>query len=446
MMLRKKIKYFLFSVFFLSLILNAESPKKTAGQYLYLQMEEASFSPRAKLIFLMDQISHQTNLVLPYNHLQKKSFPVTISYLPKDKLSGFELKIRKNGSYNIRLPDTITVFQRDPELIYRLTGLFLLARNGMGAELEPEIRNTWFVVGLARYYQREFQQVKTPFTSYYPAAYVLTSYRKYPSLHSLLTTPLMPDDGMPRLLYEEYSELLVHACQKKGLFHKGLLSTLLNGIKRNGKKFNMEKTFRDTFQKIAAHKKKEFNADDWFRESITFHLSWNFLPESAFALEQAYQKAIQFTASAKGNSKDKKPQIISGNLHDLVRESRKLRSPGEAAASMAKNIFEITRFASPDMVHPLHNVRIALLHFGQNQNDETAKALLAADKNFYAAIERNLLLEKFLAESEIRGVVPSAQYYYSLRRMNYYEHSVTTSYIKQLSEFMRLTIERNLLP
>jgi len=84
----------------------------------------------------------------------------------------------------------------------------------------------------------------------------------------------------------------------------------------------------------------------------------------------------------------------------------------------------LTRSAPPDLRIPLSDVRAALQVFSHDPQERTGRALLEAERRFFRALERNLVLEKFLRETETACVSPSARYYLTFSLIDYEKQAV----------------------
>ncbi|MBQ6597989.1 MAG: hypothetical protein IJH79_10600, partial [Lentisphaeria bacterium] len=201
-------RYFAIFISAAAVFLTGVGPAAAEDGVLYvLNYENAATSPRARVVNLTERLKRlaRQSLRLPKSRRGREIF-ATLSDGRKEKL--FTYRTDKRGNLRIILPNSYEKLWQKPETLPMLIGWYLFGYAAKDPELEKNFRNSWFTVGLSRKVMGEMNLVRTPFAGYFPAAYTLTSASRYPTLQSLLETELLPEDTAPRLIYEEYCELL----------------------------------------------------------------------------------------------------------------------------------------------------------------------------------------------------------------------------------------------
>ena len=414
------------------------------GAFYVLNYENAATSPRARVVNLTERLKRlaRQSLRLPKSRRGREIF-ATLSDGRKEKL--FTYRTDKRGNLRIILPNTYDKLLKEPGRLPMLTGWYLFGHAAKDPELEKVFRNSWFVVGLSRKALGEMNLVRTPFAGYFPAAYTLTSASRYPTLQSLLETELLPEDTAPRLIYEEYCELLVMICARNGLFRGGMLYRLLDDLEKDPSRKDMPKLFRQhsrrilekrnpkIFKQIANDTELKAAYETWFRKELDELLNYGFLPASAEKIESGYLKAVRFESPLKpqeqksdenqpdGKKSAEKPaaETVSGALAELIANYPKLAAPEKTAAEIIGRLSRLRQMSPPDLKIPLTSVRIALQSFSAKPSDHTGKALLQAEQDFFKALENHLVLVKFLAEAEVACVSPAARYYLTFSLIDY---------------------------
>jgi len=322
--------------------------------------------------------------------------------------------------------------------------------------LEKHLRDSWFVVGLSRKVMGEMNPVRTPFSGYFPAAYALTSVSRYPTLQSLLETPLTPDDTAPRLIYEEYCELLVMICARNGLFRAGLLYRLLDDFGKKPQRRDMPELFR-AYTRTALEKRapKIFKAnvnntglkeayEIWFRKELDDILNYTFLPASAEKIENIYLKTVRFEGRLKpkekkqGKQEEEKSETIRGGLMELTANYGKLETPEIIVSDIIGGLARLLQMSPPDLKIPLSDVRNALQTFSAEASNRNGSALLKAEQTFFQALEHHLVLEKFLSETETACVSPAARYYLTFSLIDFRKQPDQQP-LKSLTELLERT-------
>ena len=477
-MLQKFRKYFsgglpLLLFLWSPLLLTGTPLPAPVSKYYPVRFEDPHVSPRARTIVLVNRLRKDIMQCLPAT-TRNGAIPrkITFLYEKGNPVEVFSIRKNKHGNYTVALPENCEDLLNLKDALPELCAWMLAASAGMDPEKAGEIRHSWYVTGIARKLLRFVTPVKSPFTQYFPSAYVLTSHDRYPPLKSLLNQELSGEDSCARLLYEEYSELLVLICIRQGLFRKGLLPFLMEKTRMGENRKDMAVYFQDfAFRHLGTEKKgkrlfklrtgKETHAEEvleqFFRRETEKILNWNFLPGSALKLEKHYRKATTFEAPLKkeknkenntvriagkkyfqknsrevssGGSTPETP-TLRGDLLRLTRVYPELADEASPALKMALETGKIAFMASPDLLPALLEVRSALLAFAGAQTSATVRRLQQADANFHRALERNVLLEKFLEETERKVLSASIRYYATLTLLE-------KDPVKELPTFRRL--------
>jgi len=443
------------------------------GEFYVLNYENAATSPRARLVSLTERLKRlsRQSLHLPKSRKAREIF-ATLSDGKKEKL--FTYRMDKRGNMRIILPNSYEKLWVEPAALPRLTGWYLFGHAAKNPDLEKSFRNSWFVVGLSRKVMGEMNVVRTPFAGYFPAAYVLTSISRYPSLQSLLETELLPEDTVPRLIYEEYCELLVMICARSGLFRAGLLARLLDDLEKDPSRRDMPELFRKhsrkalekrapkIFRGIATNDQLKTAYETWFRKELDELLNYGFLPASAEKIETIYQKTVRFESPVKTEEKnaggkqderkntvgkpsgkkqkeeDRTADTVSGGLEELIANYQKLEVPERTAADIIGGISRLQHMSPPDLKIPLSNIRNALQTFAARPTLRNGNVLLQTEQEFFKALEYHLALEKFLAKTEVGCVSPAARYYLTFSLIDY-ERKPEQQPLRGLAELLENT-------
>lgn len=438
-------RYFAIFIFAAAFFLaGAGSAAAADGDFYVLNYENAATSPRARVVNLTERLKRlsRQSLRLPKSRRGREIFAM-LSDGRKEKL--FTYRMDKRGNMRIILPNSYEKLWVEPGALPMLTGWYLFGHAAKDPELEKYFRNSWFVVGLSRKVMGEMNLVRTPFAGYFPAAYTLTTTSRYPSLLSLLETELLPEDTAPRLIYEEYCELLVLICARNGLFRAGMLSRLLDDLEKDPSRKDMPELFRKhsrrtlekrepkIFKRIANDAELKAAYETWFRKELDEMLNYGFLPASVEKIESGYLKAVRFESPLKTQEKksDEKrsdgrkseekqsAETVSGALEELIADYRKLAAPEKTAADIIGRLSRLWQMSPPDLKIPLGNVRNALQTFSSKPSDRNGAALLQAEQDFFKALENHLALVRFLADTEVACVSPAARYYLTFSLIDY---------------------------
>ena len=426
-------KYLIFSVILLAVPLPDHSGPQAADDTLYmLNFEDAAVSPRGRVIMLSEQLKRLVRQCIP-SRGEKSSVREIFAVLSDGKTSRpFTFRTDKYNNLRCYLPDSYPKLMNEPAALPRLTGAFLFGRAGKDPALEKHFRNSWFIVGLSRKLLDDMNPLPTPFSGYFPAAYALTSAGIYPSLHRLLETPLLPDDTTPRLIYEEYCQLLVTICLRNGLFREGLLARMLDELENNPNAGMPEMFCRLAFPLLKKKRPSLFPAgtvlpdqseivEKWFRQELDALLNGTFLPPGVEKMESRYLEAVRFSAELKPADRDQAapPVRIEGGLRELVQDYDRLKEPEKTANGIVFNLTRLLRQSPGSMKIPLERVRSALQEYIRTPKPAAAARLLEAERQIFPALEKELLLERFLTETDRDCVAPAARYYLTFHLIDY---------------------------
>jgi|GEM_PF-2050969 len=422
------------------------------GVFYLLNYEDVAVSPRAKVIGVSEKLKRLARQSVP--SIDKRPMREVFVQLTDGKnRKPFTYKTDRRGNLRIILPDSYDKLLLAPGSLPRLTGLMLFGRAGKAPELEKRFRNSWFVVGISRKAIGEMRPGRLPFAGYFPAAYALTSADHYPELEQLLAQPLPPEDTTLRLIYEEYCELLVQICARNGLFKAGLLTHLLDELEKQPDRTDMPELFRTYSHPVLAKKHPKIfpsgmspeglkNAyGEWFRGELDSMLNWNFLPASAGKIESRYLQTVRFEDTLKttdGDRKDQEKIRIRGGLTELVRNYERLENASQISGEMLVGLSRLIKQAPPDLKIPVSEVRYALQIFVSSPSAGSGERVLQMERKFWQAVERNLVLEKFLSDAERDCTAPGARYFLTLRLIDYRsqpEHQP----LRQLAELLEQT-------
>jgi len=430
-------KYLIFSVMLLAVPLPDRSGVQAADNMLYmLNFEDAAVSPRGRVIMLSEQLKRLVRQCIP-SRGEKSSVREIFSVLSDGKSSlPFTFRLDKYNNLRCFLPDSYPKLMAEPAALPRLTGIFLFGRAGKDPALEKHFRNSWFVVGLSRKLLDDMNPLATPFNGYFPAAYALTSAEVYPSLHRLLATPLLPEDTAPRLIYEEYCQLLVMICIRNGLFREGLLARMLDELEKNPDADMPEMFCRLTLPRLKKKRPSLFPAspavpdqseimEKWFRQELDALLNGMFLPPGSEKMESRYLEAVRFSAELKtaGQNQTAPPVQIQGGLLELTRQYDRLKEPEKTAHEIVFKLTRLLRLSPGSLKIPLERVRTALQEFIRTPQPAAAARLLEAERQVFTALEKNLVLERFLSETDRDCVAPAARYYLTFHLIDYHRSS-----------------------
>ncbi len=431
----------LFSAAALAPVSGAVQETVSGGRLYMLDYEDVTLSPRAKVVDLGERMKRLARQTIPAAGENRQVHEVYIELADKNKQPRFGVRMDRKNNFRIILPDRYSELLAEPEGVIRLMSWMVLARIGASPEQERRIRHSWFITGMARKVLEEMSPNKTPFAGYFPAAYALTSHDVYPSLESLLSTPLEPGDTAPRLLYEEYCELFLLMCARNGLFRSSLLADIVNDSLRDPSAGPYALFKKHALAHLARKEKHMFTEEvlkqpdralnEWFQKELNRLLNWNFLPASAWKVELAYNAATRFSGYGKPDG-ETEPE---GGICDLAQSWDNLREPEKLSAAMAERLAGMGRIVSPDLSAPLREVWSSLTALPANHSPPALRRVLEANAAFYRALERNIALEKFLSDTERDCVSPVARYYLTFGLIGFSRYSFAQP-LKPLMDFL----------
>lgn len=404
-------------------------PSSGGDRFYVLEYEDVKSSPRAKVVDIGERMKRLTRQTIPLAGQDRSVHEVYIELAVKDIQPRFSVRLDKKNNLRVTLPDKYQEFLAEPEGVTRLMSWLVLARVGAAPEQERLIRNSWYVTGMSRKVLEEMSPKKTPFAGYFPAAYALTSYDIYPSMQSLLSTPLVPVDASLRLVYEEYCELFLMICARNGLFKSPLLADIVNDSLRDPSADSYALFKKHALAHLAKKESRMFTEEalkqpdrvlnEWFQKELNRLLNWNFLPASAQKVELAYNAATLFS----GFDRQEGKKEFKGGICDLALSWEKLKEPEMLSGAMAERLAGVSRIAPPDLTGPLTEVRTALNALQTDRSPQAFKRVKDADTAFFRALEQHIALEKFLSDTERDCVSPAARYYLSFKLLDFSRRS-----------------------
>ena len=391
----------------------AQTPPAGQRIYLNLQYEDLSSSPWGRATDFGERLKRLTLQALPP---RGRFYTVNIVLAEAGTARRFHAEVGKNRLLRITIPHDYAEIESDIASVATLTAWLLLANLGMEPEYAEKIRDSWYVTGLARKALSEMHREGTPFPGYFPAAYTLTSNGILPTLRQVTGTPLRTDDSAPRLIYEEYSELLIELCSRNRLFREGFL---VKTIQRT-----LGSAEADGFQLFAATAgpailkrnpgllkqdaegaEREKELEKWFRNGLERLLMLDLLPASIRKVEEKYRNAIRFQYRSEGS-------VLTGSPEDFMKQWEKMEHPEKRLSEVMRKLVSLGQIAPPDLSLPLSEIRAALTRFRTDRSEETLLKFRKAEKKFFRAMEQHIAMERLLEDTE-RSVLPPATRYFA---------------------------------
>lgn len=391
----------------------AQTPPAGQRIYLNLQYEDLSTSPWGRATDFGERLKRLTLQALPP---RGHSYTVNLVLAEPSEPRQFNAELGKHNLLQVTIPHDYAKIESDISSVTTLTAWLLLANLGVKPEHAEKIRNAWYVTGLARKALSEMHRSGTPFSGYFPAAYTFSSNGIFPTLRQLTSGPLRMDDSAPRLIYEEYSELLIELCSRNRLFREGFLEKIvrrtLDKSKTDGFRLFAEtagpailKRNPGILRQDAKDAEREKELEKWFRAGMERLLMLDLLPGSIRQVEAEYRKATRFQYHADGS-------VLTGSPEDFVNQWEKMKRPGEQLTTVIKQLVALGLVVPPDLMLPLSKIRSALSRFRTDRSEESLKEFRSAEENFFRAMEHHIALERFLENTE-RNVLPPATRYFA---------------------------------
>ena len=149
-----------------------------------------------------------------------------------------------------------------------------------------------------------------------------------------------------------------------------------------------------------------------------------FLPASAEKIETVYLQTVHFKGPLrKAKTDDSTPPVmIQGGLSELIRYYDRLAAPKAAVQTLNSALTQLIQTASPDLRMPLSQIHHALQEFAAQPSPQTEKKLLNSEQNFFRDLERHLVLEKFLSDTEQQERAPGSRFYLTFLLIDYENH------------------------
>ena len=389
-------------IFLIILLLTALSGSLSAQllfqgerKYLDLHYEDLSTSSWARATDFGERMKRLARQALP----PVRGCHIAIITLAEEGAPQvFEAKLEKRRFVRITIPRDYRRIEPDTRSITDLMSWLLLANAGFGPEHADKIRDSWYVTGLARKALSEMSLISSPFSGYYPAAYLFESDGIAPTLRQLTSVPLLAGDSAPRLIYEEYSELLTldnpesDGCR---LFAEAAGEAIL---KRN----------TGILRQDAKGAERELELEKWFRRELERLLIWDLLPASVRKIETEYHKAVRFRYTHEGST-------LTGTPADFALQWEKMDNPGKLLSSVMDRLLALGQIIPPDLAVPLSEVRSSLSRLRTDRSGESLQKLRQAEASFFTELERHIAIERFLIETEKRVLPPATRYFITLQ-------------------------------
>ena len=410
-------------IFLIILLLTALSGSLSAQllfqgerKYLDLHYEDLSTSSWARATDFGERMKRLARQALP----PVRGCHIAIITLAEEGAPQvFEAKLEKRRFVRITIPRDYRRIEPDTRSITDLMSWLLLANAGFGPEHADKIRDSWYVTGLARKALSEMSLISSPFSGYYPAAYLFESDGIAPTLRQLTSVPLLAGDSAPRLIYEEYSELLIQLCSKNRLFREGILEQIikktLDNPESDGCRLFAEaageailKRNTGILRQDAKGAERELELEKWFRRELERLLIWDLLPASVRKIEAEYHKAVRFRYTYEGST-------LTGTLADFVLQWEKMDNPGKLLSSVMDRLLALGQIIPPDLAVPLSEVRSSLSRLRTDRSGESLQKLRQAEASFFTELERHIAIERFLIETEKRVLPPATRYFITLQ-------------------------------
>ena len=409
-------RYFseIFLIFFLFAGgISAQTPPAGQRIYLNLRYEDPSASPWGRATDFAERLKRLVRQALPP---RGRFYTVNIVLAETGTAQSFHAEIGKNRLLRITIPPDYAKIESDSAAAATLTAWLLLANLGVKPEHAEKIRDAWYVTGITRKAVSEMHRPGTPFSDYFPAAYTFGANGIHPTLRQVTAAPLRPDDTAMRLIYEEYSELLLELCSRNRLFREGFLAEIIRRElqKPSGDGFRLFaetagsailKRYPGLLKQDAKGAEREKELEKWFRRGLERLLAWDLLPASIRKIETDYRNATRFRYQAEGS-------VLTGSPEDFVNRWEKMERPGERLTQVMNDLVALGQNVPPDLMVPLSEIRLALSRFRTDRSEASLRKFRTAEENFFRAMEHHIALERFLEETE-RSVLPPATRYFA---------------------------------
>ena len=402
----------IFFLFLAGLIFHAQQTSGATKVY-FSEYEDLANSNWAKANDFAERLKRLARQTMPYNG---QSYQTVIVLAEKNKPQTFHAEFDGRKTVRIQIPSDYRLFLHDMSSTTRLCSWFLLANAGLPPEHAQIIQNTWFVTGLTRKAIHEMHFVDTPFSSYYPAAYTLESHALAPKLKKIAGTPLLPTDAAPRMIYEEYCELLVLICAKNKLFKEDNLHQIILETVRSFPNTDHFRIFlnhmapsvirRETGTKKLPEQEQADFMEQWFRRELSRALTWDLLPASVQRIEQEYRKAVTFQYRRRETGSE-----LTGKLVDLAEQWDQMEQPEKLHAEVLRRLILLGQIVPPDLVHPLSALRFAVIKFRTARTPAEIAEMKNAEAKFFAALENHIAIDRFLNRTERESLPPGTRFY-----------------------------------
>ncbi len=391
-------------------------------RYLELHYEDLSVSSWAQASDFGERMKRLARQALP---------PVRYAYTPiitlaeKNAPQVFKAELEKQRLLRITIPQDYRRIEPDIRSITNLMSWLLLANAGLKPEHADKIRDSWYVTGLARKALSEMSLINSPFSDYYPAAYLFESYGISPTLRQVTSVPLRVNDSAPRLIYEEYSELLIEFCSRNRLFRSGFLGEIIRKTLASPEADGCLLFAETAGEQILKRNpgilrqnvkgaERERELDKWFQRELERLLTWNLLPASVQRIETEYHKAVRFRYRHEGST-------LTGTPPDFASQWEKMDNPNELLTAVMDKLLALGQLIPPDLAIPLSEVRSSLSRFRTDRSEESLQQFRQAEASFFTELERHIAIEHFLNATEKRMLPPATRYFITFQVLRQWE-------------------------
>lgn len=413
----------IFLIFFLLTGISG-APRLPAGERIYLNLhyEDLSTSPWGRAADFGERLKRLARQALPP---RGHCFTVNIVLAEPSEPQTFSAKEGKHRLLRVTIPRDYAKIEPDMRSVTNLTAWLLLANLGVRPEHADKIRDSWYVTGLARKALSEMHLIHSPFSGYFPAAYAFGADGILPTLRQVTAVPLRIEDSAPRLVYEEYCELLLELCSRSRLFREGFLAETvrrtLDGSAPDGFRLFAEtagpailKRNPGILKQDARGAEREKELEKWFRGGLERLLTLDLLPASVRRVETEYRAATRFQYRADGS-------VLTGSPADFVHQWDKMERPWERLTELMNRLLALGRIVPPDLAIPLSDIRSALSRFRTDRSEESLRSFQCAESAFFRAMERHIALERMLEKTERHVLSPATRYFVTFPVLNQWE-------------------------
>lgn len=372
----------------------------------------------------------------------------TFNVPPPDGKGSFKAETERGNKLQIFLPEQFSAWSEDPRKLEQMARWIFLSRLGLTLEQQKKVPQSWVFAGIARRTASDSWKLRNLKFGKFPAAYALASHGVFPELKDIIEITPGASDGFSRSVYEEWAQIVFEQCVRSGAMKNGLLEQYLARI-YGEPDINQYNLFRELFYShLAAYGKKKFgrfvltdgkfDLDKWFRREAERVLLSRFLPMSVAYLETSYRQAVRV------NVKDAKGKMHGKTIIEFAKELRG-KPDIDLQLQLSETLVRLTEllYSSPPQVTSafsgLINEITALRDNGTGE--QTAEAIVFAEKRFLRALEIQSLTENILKDAEHR-LIPVGERYSLSFSENEYSDRITDRAIEILDNYIKRTETR----